>query len=75
MKIAVMRKQKELDPVMEVLKTITEETKNDKTDEGREFHQTVKDIQVLTDQLETIANKLFSTNRGELLVKLLKLMM
>lgn len=75
MKIAVMRKQKELDPVMEILKNITAATENDKSDEGKEFHQTVKEIQVLTDQLETIANKIFSTNRGELLVKLIKLIM
>lgn len=73
MKIAVMRKQKELDPVMDILKDITAATKADKTDEGKEFHQTVKDIQVLTDQLETIANKIFNSNRGELLIKLLKL--
>jgi len=75
MKIAIMRKQKELDPVMEILKDITLATKNDPSDEGKEFHQTVKEIQVLTDQLETIANKIFSTNRGELLVKLIKLIM
>lgn len=74
MKIALMRKQKELDPVMEILKDITLATQNDTTDEGKEFYQTVKDIQVLTDQLETLANKIFSTNRGELLIKLFKLM-
>lgn len=73
MKIAVMRKKKELDPVINILKDITKATTNDKTEEGKEFHQTVKDIQVLTDQLETIANKIFSSNRGELLIKLLKL--
>src|SRR5690606_26591245 len=61
MKIAIMRKQKELDPVMEILKDITIATEKDQTDEGKEFHQTVKDIQILTDQLETIANKIFST--------------
>ena len=74
MKIALMRKQKELDPVMEILKDLTAATEKDTTDEGKEFHQTVKDIQVLTDQLETLANKIFSTNRGELLMKLFKLM-
>lgn len=73
MKIALMRKQKELDPVMDILKDITAATEHERSDEGREFHQTVKDIQVLTDQLETIANRIFSTNRGELLVKLIKL--
>ena len=75
MKIAVMRKQKELDPVMDILKEISAATENDKTQEGKEFHQTVKEIQVLTDQLEALANKIFNTNRGELLLKLIKLMM
>jgi len=75
MKIAVMRKQKELDPVMDILREISKNTEKDKTSEGKEFHKTVKDIQVLTDQLETIANKLFNTSGGDLLLKLIKLMM
>lgn len=73
MKIAIMRKKKELDPVMEILKDITQATENDKTEDGKVFHQTVKDIQVLTDQLETIANKVFQSNRADLLIKLFKL--
>jgi len=75
MKIAIMRKQKELDRVMDILKQISASTEKETSDDGKEFHKTVKDIQVLTDQLETIANKLFNTNRGDLLIKLLKLMM
>jgi len=73
MKIAIMRKKKELDPVMEILKDITQATEDDKTEDGKAFHQTVKDIQVLTDQLETIANKVFQSNRADLLIKLFKL--
>ena len=75
MKIAVMRKQKELDPVMDILKEISRNTEKDQTAEGKEFHKTVKDIQNLTDQLETIANKIFNTSGGDLLIKLIKLMM
>ncbi|NGF58237.1 transcriptional regulator [Parapedobacter sp. SGR-10] len=73
MKIAIMRKKKELDPVMDILKDITQATEEDKTEDGKAFHQTVKDIQVLTDQLETIANKVFQSNRADLLIKLFKL--
>src|SRR5690606_35705295 len=73
MKIAVMRKKKELDPVMEILKDISEATEDDKTKDGQAFHQTVKDIQVLTEQLETIVNKVFQSNRADLLIKLFKL--
>lgn len=72
MKIAVMRKKKELDPVMDILKEITQATEDDKTEDGKAFHQTVKEIQQLTDQLETIANKIFQSNRVDLLIKLFK---
>jgi len=72
MKIAIMRKKKELDPVMDVLKEVSHLTAEDQTTEGKEFHKTVKDIQELTDQLEKIANKVFASNRADLLIKLFK---
>lgn len=72
MKIAIMRKKKELDPVMDVLKELSEATKNETSDDGKEFHTTVKEIQELTDQLEKIANKVFASNRADLLIKLFK---
>lgn len=71
-KIAIMRKKKELDPVLDVLRNISDVTAKDRTDEGKEFHRTVKEIQQLTDQLETIADKIFTSNRSEMLIKLLK---
>jgi len=74
-KIAMMRKQKEIDPVMNVLKELKEETKTNKTAEGKEFYKTVDDIQSFTGQLSTLADKVFSSNRGELLIKLLKMVM
>ena len=74
-KIAMMRKQKEIDPVMDVLKELKEETKANKTLEGKEFFKTVNDIQSFTGQLSTLADKVFNSNRGELLIKLLKMVM
>ena len=74
-KIAMMRKQKEIEPVMNVLKELKEETKKDKTADGKEFYKTVNDIHSFTDQLSTLADKIFSSNRGELLLKLLKIVM
>lgn len=74
-KIAMMRKQKEIEPVMTVLKELREETKKNKTAEGKKFYKTVNDIQTFTDQLSTLADKIFSSNRGELLLKLLKIVM
>jgi DNA-binding transcriptional regulator GbsR (MarR family) len=75
MKIAIMRKKKELDPVMDILKSLSESTEEEKSEEGKEFHKTVKDIQQLTEQLETVANKVFNSNRADLLIKLLKFIM
>lgn len=72
MKIAIMRKKKELDPVLEVLKTITASTVKDKTTEGKEFHKTVQDVQDLIEEFEQLANKIFNANQT--LLKLFKLM-
>ena len=71
-KIAMMRKQKEIEPVMSVLEELKNEVKKDKTDDGKEFYKMVNDIHSFTDQLSTLADKIFKSNRGELLIKLLK---
>ena len=74
-KIAMMRKQKEIEPVMNVLNELKEETKKDKSADGKEFYKTVNDIHSFIDQLSSLADKIFSSNRGELLIKLLKIVM
>lgn len=74
-KIAMMRKQKEIEPVMNVLNELKEETKKDKSANGKEFYKTVNDIHSFTQQLSSLADKIFSSNRGELLIKLLKIVM
>lgn len=74
-KVAAMRKQKEIDPVMSVLAELKEETRKDKTEEGKEFNKTVTDIHVFTEHLGNLADKIFTSNRGELLLKLLKIVM
>ena len=71
-KIAMMRKQKEIEPVMSVLEELKNEVKKDKTEDGKEFYKMVNDIHSFTDQLSTLADKIFKSNRGELLIKLLK---
>ena len=71
-KIAMMRKQKEIEPVMSVLEELKNEVNKDKTDDGKEFYKMVNDIHSFTDQLGTLADKIFKSNRGELLIKLLK---
>ena len=74
-KIAMMRKQKEIETIMNVLKELKEETKKDKSADGKEFYKTVNDIHSFTEQLSSLADKIFSSNRGELLIKLLKIVM
>ncbi|MGJ7033606.1 GbsR/MarR family transcriptional regulator [Niabella hirudinis] len=75
LKIALMRKQKEIDPVLGVLTELEAETKKDKSAEGKALHQTIHDIQTFTDQLSTLVERVAGSTRGELLLKLLKLVM
>ena len=74
-KVAMMRKKKEIEPVMDVLNELKEEVKKDKTADGKEFYKTVNDIYLFTDQLSRLSDKIFNSNRGELLIKLLKTVM
>ena len=71
-KIAMMRKQKEIEPVMEVLEDLKAETKKDKSKDGKEFYEMVNEIHSFTDQVSTLADKIFNSKGGELLIKLLK---
>ncbi len=74
-KVALMRKQKEIDPVMNVLNELKVETKKDKTAEGKEFYKTVNDIHLFTEQICNLSDKVLNSPRGELLLKLLKMVM
>lgn len=71
-KIAMMRKQKELDPIIGMLGELKEATKEDSSPEGKNFHKNLSEISNFTEQISTLADKIFSSNRGELLLKLLK---
>ena len=74
-RIAMMRKQKEIDPVTNVLKELKEETKKFKTADAKEFTKTVDNIHAFTENLSKLADKVFASHRGELLLKLLKIVM
>ncbi|MBZ4190305.1 GbsR/MarR family transcriptional regulator [Niabella beijingensis] len=73
LKIALMRKQKEIDPVLNVLTELETETKKDKTAEGKALYKTIHEIQTFTEQLSTLVERVATSTRGELLLKLLKL--
>ncbi|MCH5721268.1 GbsR/MarR family transcriptional regulator [Niabella hibiscisoli] len=75
LRIAMMRKQKEINPVLSILKDLKDDTRGDKTTEGKAFNKMVGEIQSFTDQISTMADKVFESNRGELLLKLLKVIM
>lgn len=74
-KVAQMRKQKEIDPVLDVLNELKTETKKNNTAEGKEFYKTVNDIHSFTDQLCSLSDKILTSHRGELLLKVLKAVM
>jgi len=67
-----MRKQKEIDPVLQVLTELEAATKKDKTADGKALHRTIHEIQAFTEQLGTLVDRVAGSPRGELLLKLLK---
>ncbi|MCW3073439.1 MAG: hypothetical protein JWP69_508 [Flaviaesturariibacter sp.] len=74
-KVAQMRKEREIDPVRKVLSEIKADTKKNGTAEGKEFYKTVNDIEVFTGQLCDLSDKVLNSQRGELLLKILKMVM
>ena len=71
-KIGAVRKQRELDPVLELLGELREVRNTDKSDEGREFVKQISTLDEFTGQIGKLADRIFNSQRGELLLKLLK---
>ena len=71
-KIGAVRKQRELDPVLELLGELREVRNTEKTEEGREFVKQIAELDEVTGQIGKLADRIFSSQRGELLLKLLK---
>ncbi|ANI88373.1 transcriptional regulator [Arachidicoccus ginsenosidimutans] len=72
-KIGSVRKKRELDPVLEVLSELKQVKNTDKTAEGKEFVTQIANIEQFTSQIGSLADKLFNSQKGEFLMKLLKL--
>lgn len=72
-KIGSVRKKRELDPVLEVLSELKQVKNTDKTAEGKEFVTQIANIEAFTSQIGNLADRLFNSQKGELLMKLLKL--
>lgn len=72
-KIGQVRKQRELNPVLHLLQDIAAEKDAGKTPEEQEFAKQIKELNAFTQQIGKLADNLFSSPKGELLFKLLKL--
>ena len=73
LKIGNVRKQRELNPVLEMLREIASEKDTGKSAEEIEFAKQIKDLNVFTEQISKLADKLFLSPQGELLLRMLKM--
>ncbi len=73
LKIGNVRKQRELNPVLDLLKEIAEGNESPKNKEEKEFSRQIKDLNAFTQQIGKLADRIFTTGQGELLLKLLKM--
>jgi DNA-binding transcriptional regulator GbsR (MarR family) len=73
LKIGNVRKQRELNPVLDLLKEISENTEKAKTEDEKEFARQVKELNAFTQQLGALADKVFLTPGGAMLFKMLKM--
>jgi DNA-binding transcriptional regulator GbsR (MarR family) len=73
-KVGSIRKQKELNPALEVLSELSK-AKLSKSAEEQEFAKQIKELNDFTHQISALADKLFLSPKGELLLKLLKMIL
>jgi DNA-binding transcriptional regulator GbsR (MarR family) len=73
LKIGNVRKQRELNPVLDLLNDISENSDKPKTEEEKEFAKQIKELNAFTQQLGTLADKVFLTPGGAMLFKMLKM--
>ncbi|RYD58600.1 MAG: ArsR family transcriptional regulator [Sphingobacteriales bacterium] len=72
-KVGAVRKQRELNPAIELLKEIANSKEIGKTEEEKEFAKQIKELNAFSSQIGDLADKLFLSPRGELLLKLIKM--
>lgn len=73
-RIAKIRKQKELDPMLTALKEIAGVQKG-KTAEEKEFEKQINEIKKFTEMVDSLGDKLINSNKGEMLMKVMKLIL
>ncbi len=72
-KIGTIRKQRELNPVLDLLQEIAASKEIGKSEEEQEFTKQIKELSQFTNQVSQLADKLFLSPKGELLLKLIKM--
>jgi DNA-binding transcriptional regulator GbsR (MarR family) len=72
-KIGNVRKQRELNPVLEMLREIASDKDGGKTVEEKEFAKQIKELNAFTQQIGKLADNLFASPKGEALFKILKM--
>jgi DNA-binding transcriptional regulator GbsR (MarR family) len=73
LKIGNVRKQRELNPVLDLLNEIAESKEAAKSSEEKEFASQIKELNAFTQQIGNLADKVFLSQKGELLFKVLKM--
>ena len=73
LKIGNVRKQRELNPVLDLLQQIASDKEAAKTLEEKEFSKQIKELNAFTQQVGKLGDKLFSSPKGEMLFKILKM--
>lgn len=73
-RIAKIRKQKELDPMLQALKEMSEVEKG-KSVEEKEFLKQLTEIKDFTEMVDSLGDKLINSNKGEMLMKVMKLIL
>lgn len=72
-KIGNIRKQRELNPVLDLLQEISGSKEKYSTPEEKEFAKQIKELNTFTHQVGKLADNLFASPKGELLFKVLKI--
>ncbi|HLK30899.1 MAG TPA: hypothetical protein VKT28_20145 [Puia sp.] len=73
-RIGKVRKQKELNPMLESLKELSA-VKKGTTESEKEFEKQIKELKDFTQMLDQLGDKLLNSNKGELLIKIAKLVL
>jgi DNA-binding transcriptional regulator GbsR (MarR family) len=71
-KIGKIRKEREINPALDLLNEIVASKEIGKTEEEKEFMKQIKELQSFTGTVSALADKLFLSPKGELLLKLIK---